>query len=334
MKFSEVGFLSGRHISLRLEQHGPYLLTNETTHSSVFRSGKQMFIDSHRGEYIKVSGGWLIVYDAYVENYIAISPTGEEFILDDSINLTINEKYFMYLDGNIYMASTDDLVKYLDWKHPRIRRQIVSMDVNVDNTELLFINDNFLYVRKFYDIKEIPNPVEKYQLLDIKTGVSISTELVITKISPTGKYFFGDEIIYRIDRTEDVIDGLFTGQIKISALELVPLIPRLDAHGVGSDVYWILEDIVLVSSYDYTESYLINLINMKTELVIGLYQKADELEAGFLFDTPIGHLFIPDRVIMRKARELLSPHTKTNLNILDVIKEIPTSVTDRIGRYV
>jgi hypothetical protein len=256
-----------------------------------------------------------------------------------------NSEYISWIeDENLYLGLISDLIECQSFDHPDFRKQILSSDMD----EWVLIGISNANIINLY--RELPLLVERSPLnnnfikdgkiFDITTGIFINTGYEIMKDSPMGRYAITNEGIIKVERTINMMVGPILRGIQ-SVISTDIIIPFKDWDGKNTYkcfIEWIMEDIALLNYPDHEKehpAHLINLSNLRTKDISDLYQDPpSKIEAGFVFEIDGSLKFIPERSTMRAARELLSPHTKTNLNTLGLVKEIPTSVTDRIGMYV
>jgi hypothetical protein len=302
-------------------------------------------------DFVKLSDGRFIVRNGMEGTLDLYRLTGDTFeVLTYPSNIKFNNKYIVYIvDNELRIGFLEDFVKYGGLEELNSYRKYQVLDSNAHTYHIDFITNSgviYMYVEgEEQGINRLP--LESVQFnenlsFDTTTGIFSNSHIYITRESPKCKYAvisFENCVSIVTPRFQiEKIDGNIIGPLeKIKTVnETVLLLQSGNIDKIRSDIEWVLEDIILISHpgsmYD---PYLINLINLKTVEIIDLYEPVpDVISPGYYFKSVDGFKFISDGVMLRRPRELLSPYTKTNLNILEVIKEIPTSVTNRIGRYV
>jgi hypothetical protein len=267
---------------------------------------------------------------------------------DGVSSMVHNNKYIVYqIDKNVYIGLLKDFVVYGSVFSPSFNSQLLMNDINVS---VAYLTDSLILQLDTEQTKRIDRlPLRENRALSVKTfdirsGVIFEAGYCIFADSPSGKYIIISNptsgSISSVFRNVERSIGSIIGSVNKITFEVKPIIPlqdHIDPKAISATFIWVLDDIMLFihPRSKSPEPYLINLINLNTVEVIDLYEAVpDSITPGYYFKENKRVFFIPDRSMLRRARELLSPHTKINLNTLGLVKEIPTSVTDRIGRYV
>jgi hypothetical protein len=340
-----------------VEKHGRYHIINFGGYPhAIFFDGKPLINDDISNGVTKLNGGRLIFYNPDVDTVDVYSSDGKLHRRDrgdglESFRFIDDYVIYTFADDKLHIGFLSEYIEYGSVKDPRFKQQVLLKNIpehyvsECTKSGIIQLDDN----REKRIIDRTPLNVRSgsndSKILDLKTGILINADFWLRCESISGKYIlvrYKDrrQSIMSVNRSIEKAEGTIVGSFDVNSFTYDTVISFYNINTsteILTEVRWILDDVVLLYHplNPIKESYLVNLLNLTTIEIVDLYEAVpDEITEGYYFKDDSGTHFISERSMLRRARELLSPHTKTNLNTLGLVKEIPTSVTDRIGRYV